>query len=64
MNRWNKPLPRSFKCNIEASLTGDKVGIGVCFRDASGAFVISKREWFSTKCEHVVEALGVLSTLN
>jgi hypothetical protein len=40
------------------------VGIGVCLRDASGAFVIAKMEWFSTKCDHVVEALGALSTLN
>jgi hypothetical protein len=40
------------------------VGIGVCLRDASGAFVIAKIEWFSIKCDHAVEAFGVLSTLN
>ncbi|MCI34000.1 cytochrome P450, partial [Trifolium medium] len=28
MNRWNKPLPGRFKCNIDAAFTGDKVGIG------------------------------------
>jgi hypothetical protein len=64
INRWKKPLPGRFKCNIDASFTGDKVGIGVCLRDASGAFVIAKIEWFSIKCDHAVEAFGVLSTLN
>jgi hypothetical protein len=64
INRWKKPLPGRFKCNIDASFTGDKVGIGVCLRDDSGAFVSAKTEWFSPKCDvHVGEALGLLSAL-
>ena len=62
--RWKKLLLGRFKCNIDASFTGDKVGIGVCLRDDSGAFVSAKTEWFSPKCDvHVGEALGLLSAL-
>jgi hypothetical protein len=52
------------KCNIDASFVGNKVGIGMCIRDDSGAFIRAKTEWFSPKCTvHVGEALGFLSAL-
>jgi hypothetical protein len=40
------------------------VSIDVCLRDASGASVIAKIEWFSPKCDvDVGEALDLVSTL-
>jgi hypothetical protein len=64
IHRWKKPLPGRMKCNIDASFVGNKVGIGMCIRDDSGAFIRAKTEWFSPKCTvHVGEALGFLSAL-
>ncbi|WJX25326.1 hypothetical protein P8452_14380 [Trifolium repens] len=61
---WKKPLPGRMKCNIDASFVGNKVGIGMCIRDDSGAFICAKTEWFSPRCTvHVGEALGFLSAL-
>jgi hypothetical protein len=48
MNRWNKPLTGRIKCNIDAFFTKDKVDIVMCLIDASCAFVIAKRKWFSS----------------
>ncbi|MCI36139.1 cytochrome P450 [Trifolium medium] len=39
INSWKKPLPGRMKCNIDASFSGNKVGIGMCIRDDSGAFI-------------------------
>jgi hypothetical protein len=62
---WNKSLIGRLKCNIDAFFTRDKVDIGVCLIDASGAFVIAKMKWFLPICDvHVGEALGLLSALN
>lgn len=34
----------------------NKVGIGVCLRDDSGAYILVKTEWFLLKCSiHVDE---------
>jgi hypothetical protein len=32
------------KCNIDASFRGNKVGIDMCIRDDSGAFILAKTE--------------------
>ncbi|WJX95855.1 hypothetical protein P8452_77124 [Trifolium repens] len=46
VSTWKKPLPDRFKCNIDASFEGTKVGIGMCVRDEAGAFISAKTECF------------------
>ncbi|GAU47653.1 hypothetical protein TSUD_27780 [Trifolium subterraneum] len=65
VSNWKKPLPSRFKCNIDASCEGTKVGIGMCIRDEVGTFIRAKTECFSPRCEvHVGEAIGLLNALN
>jgi hypothetical protein len=46
VSNWKKPLPGRFKCNIDASFEGTKVGIGMCIRDENGTFISAKTECF------------------
>ena len=65
-SKWKKPAEGRYKCNIDASFSRhlNKVGIGICLRDDSGAFVLAKTDWISPLCEvHIGEALGLLSAL-
>ncbi|GAU18498.1 hypothetical protein TSUD_366810 [Trifolium subterraneum] len=66
LTKWKKPSPGRIKCNIDVAFPSNTnlIGIGICIRDETGAFVRAKTEWFEPKCEvHVGEALGFLSAL-
>jgi hypothetical protein len=41
------------KCNIDASFPNheNKIGLGICIRDDSGAFVLAKTELYTLKCD-------------
>ena len=65
-SKWTKPAIGQFKCNIDASFAKhlNKVGIGMCIRDDTSAFVLAKTEWFSPIYEvHIREGLALLSAL-
>jgi len=62
--RWKTLLPYRIKCNVDDSFVRNKVGIGVCLRDDSGAYILGKTQWFLPKFAiHVNEALDILSVL-
>lgn len=48
-NRWQKPQPGRYKCNIDATFSAqyNRTGIGMCLRDEHGAFVLAKTMSFS-----------------
>ncbi|XP_058783747.1 uncharacterized protein LOC131658475 [Vicia villosa] len=61
---WRKPAIGRLKCNIDASFSNNKVGIGACIRDDKGSFIAARTEWFSPITEVAVgEALGLLSSI-
>jgi hypothetical protein len=65
--KWVKPREGRLKSNIDAffSKGTNKVGIGMCIRDETCAFVIAKTKWFEPICKvHVGEALSVYQLLN
>jgi len=65
--KWTKPSKGIFKWNIDAyfSEQTNRVVIGVCIKDDTRTFVLTKTKWFSPIWEvHVGEALGLLSTLD
>ncbi|PNX77982.1 cytochrome p450, partial [Trifolium pratense] len=64
--KWKKPSPGRIKYNIDAAFpsNNNRIGLGICIRDETGAFIRAKTEWVEPKCEvHVGEALGFLSAL-
>jgi len=42
--RWKKPSPGRYKCNIDASFSTslNRVGLGMCLRDDDGVFVLAR----------------------
>jgi ribonuclease HI len=66
-HKWTKPARGRIKCNVDASFPSlhNRVGIGICIRDESGAYVLGKYEQFTLLCDvKIGEALGLLSALN
>ncbi|XP_058760595.1 uncharacterized protein LOC131633933 [Vicia villosa] len=45
--KWSKPSTGSLKCNIDASFSNNKVGLGTCIRDDKCSFIAARTEWFS-----------------
>jgi len=43
-DRWKKPAPDRYKCNIDAAFSTslNRVGLGMCLRDDDGAFVLAR----------------------
>jgi hypothetical protein len=63
---WLKPSPGRYKCNIDASFSSisNKVGIGMCIRDAHGSFVAARTKWIEPILDvEIGEAIGLLSAL-
>jgi len=63
---WTKPARGRYKCNIDASFSSSSnmVGIVVCLRNHSGAFVLPKTYCFSPLCDvDVGEVVGFQTTL-
>jgi len=63
---WTKPSLGRYKCNVDASFseTLDIVGIGMFIRDAEGAFVLARTEWFSPTTDvDIGEAIGLLKAM-
>jgi len=63
---WVKPSPGRYKCNVDAFFcdTSNRVGIGMCIRDAEGAFVLARIEWFSPVVDvDIGEAIGLLKAM-
>jgi hypothetical protein len=61
---WTKPSPGRYKCNVDAAFFEDidTLGIGICIRDAGGAFVLARSEYFSPLIDiHIGEAMAVKS---
>ncbi|XP_058775339.1 uncharacterized protein LOC131649602 [Vicia villosa] len=64
-SKWSKPSTGRLKCNIDASFSNNKVGLGACIRDDKGSFIAARTEWFSPITEVAVgEALGLLASIN
>jgi hypothetical protein len=66
-DRWKKPTPGRYKCNIDASFSTslNRVGLGMCLRDDDGAFVLARTEWFAPLCDvEVGEAVGLHTALD
>ena len=66
-DRWKKPTPGRYKCNIDASFSTslNRVGLGMCLGDDDGAFVLARTEWFAPLCDvEVGEAVGLHTTLD
>jgi len=64
--RWTKPAPGRFKCNVDASFSTElnRVGIGMCIRDAAGDYVLARTTWFTPVCAvEIGEALGFSEAL-
>ncbi|XP_058776565.1 uncharacterized protein LOC131650878 [Vicia villosa] len=64
VTRWCKPSAGRLKCNIDASFSQNKVGIGICIRNDAGQFIAARTEWFSPCTEVAIgEAIGLLSAI-
>ncbi|XP_058784657.1 uncharacterized protein LOC131659487 [Vicia villosa] len=64
ITRWAKPSRGRLKCNIGASFSHNKVGIGACIRDDVGQFIVARTDWFSPSMDVAIgEALGLFKTL-
>jgi len=66
-DRWRKPTPGRYKCNIDASFSTslNMVGLGMCLRDDDGASVLARTKWFAPLCDvKVGEAVGLHTTLD
>jgi hypothetical protein len=50
--QWIKPQQGRLKCNVDASFSEalNRVGIGLCIRDADGNFIKAKTLWSSPMC--------------
>jgi len=64
--RWTKPAPGRFKCNVNASFSNELniVGIGMCIRDAAGDYVLARTIRFTPLCVvEIGKALGLCEAL-
>jgi len=66
-DRWKKPAPGRYKCNIDASFSTslNRVGLGMCLKDDDGTFVLARTDWFAPLSDiEVGEAVGLHTTLD
>ncbi|XP_058741350.1 uncharacterized protein LOC131613720 [Vicia villosa] len=64
VTKWCKPSYGRFKCNIDASFSNNKVGIGACIRDDDGRFIAARTDWFSPIIDvDIGEALSLLAAI-
>lgn len=64
--QWTKPQQGRRKCNVDASFSEalNRVGIGLCIRDAAGNFMKAKTLWLRPMCTpEVGEALGLFHAI-
>lgn len=60
--RWVKPQQGIKKCNIDTAFSEalNRVGFGMCLRDAAGSFIRAKMMWTNPMCTpEVGEVLGL-----
>ena len=63
-DRWRKPTPGKYKCNIDASFCTSLNRVG-CLRNDGGAFVLVRMEWLAPLCDvEVGEAVGLHTALD
>jgi len=63
---WSKLAEGRYKCNVDAAFSEsmDRVGTCIFIRDANGAFVLARTDWFSPIIDvDTGEALGLLQTM-
>lgn len=63
---WLKLSEGRYKCNVDAAFSEstDILGIGICIKDANGAFVLARADWFSPIIDvDTKEALGLLQAM-
>ena len=63
---WQPPVAGRYKCNIDTAFSShvNRIGIGICVRDAEGTFVLAKTMTYPcTVSVDVGEALGLHSAV-